>query len=248
MSCPNIKFDTENMFPSPCSCAQQNIEVEDNTKLRMGNNTGFPRIKDRDINDFQIANNDYYKFERISGSSKNQMKYFPSTASDKERTVSSKIFDNIGYTSPTQWKKRDKTTSGETNDFKNKPKDLNKENNKKEGFANLFTSSTSEQGGAWQSFTKLLKQSFKSSTNDKDNNKDQNKESFCGFSSRPMNMNKTQVTSYCCVVAVIVLIIVIGIILFCNKPCCNTDDDYCYLLTSPNTKANEYLSMGMICP
>lgn len=40
MSCPDIKFDTENMFPGVCTCAQQNIEIQDNTKMRMGNNTG----------------------------------------------------------------------------------------------------------------------------------------------------------------------------------------------------------------
>ena len=44
MNCPNVKFDTENLFSNPCSCSQQKIELDDMTRLRLGNNTGFERI------------------------------------------------------------------------------------------------------------------------------------------------------------------------------------------------------------
>ena len=200
MSCPDIKFDTENMFPGICTCSQQDIEVEDNTKMRMGNNTGFPRMNDRDIQVFTNSDNSINSLQNIIGSTSNQMKYFPSIASNKEISVSSKKFDNMGYSSPTEWKEHKKPrppqTSGETNTTKNK----------KEGFTgNIFSSSNNSTNGPW-SFLKFDK-------NDK-------KEGFCGCHSRP-RFNGT--VPYCCVAGVVVLVIILLFVLFkgCDKGKCH---------------------------
>ena len=104
MNCPNVRYDTQNLFSNPCSCSQQNIELDDNVRLRYGNPTGFPRIADRDITNFAPANNDPQAYNFATGQQSNLLRYYPSDAAIKEKPT--KNFVNLGYTSPAQWKRK----------------------------------------------------------------------------------------------------------------------------------------------
>lgn len=196
MSYLTPKFNTENIFSNVCTVSQQHLDIEDNTRLRMGNNSGNPRLASRDILDGGIANNDYNRFEKISGSSANQFKYFPSTASPHEKSVNSKEFDNLAFTSPNLWKNHrynHKQTSGETSGV------TNKRNEK-------FSSSTAQQNGPYDL--------------EKEINSNNKKEGFCGCNNNSM-MNKAIPCT--CIVAVVVLIIVL-LFIFIKKPCNNCND------------------------
>ena len=211
--CPNVRFDTEGLFSNPCSCSQQNISLEDTTKMRMGNNTGFVRMADRDITDFQIANNSARDFENIVGSSSNQFKYFPSTASPKERKTDARVFRNVGYTSPNQWKEVPQRTSGETN--QSNPSE--KPPKTREG----FTSATVVDP----------QPSYSSDIFDnryKDEPKKDSKEGYCGYHQRPSLEMST--TNICCIVAVVILvIIVLGIFVshMCKRCCKQCQGNCC---------------------
>ena len=204
--CPNVRFDTEGLFSNPCSCSQQNISLEDTTKMRMGNSTGFVRMADRDITDFQIANNSARDFENLVGSSGNQFRYYPSTASPKERKTDARLFRNIGYTSPKEWKEIPQRTSGETK----RPNPSEKAPTKRrEG----FTSSTPVD--PQPSYSETLFDN-KSGNNEQNNSK----EGYCGYHQRPSSEMST--TNICCIVAVVILvIIVLGLFIhqMCKRGC-----------------------------
>lgn len=206
--CPNVRFDTEGLFSNPCSCSQQNISLEDTTKMRMGNSTGFVRMADRDITDFQIANNSARDFENLVGSSGNQFRYYPSTASPKERKTDARLFRNIGYTSPKEWKEIPQRTSGETKrpNPSEKPPDKRREG---------FTSSTPVE--AQPSYSNNL---FDNKLKDNENN--DSKEGYCGYHQRPPSEMST--TNICCIAAVVILaIIVLGLFIhhMCKRDCRN---------------------------
>lgn len=218
--CPNVRFDTEGLFSNPCSCSQQNISLEDTTKMRMGNNTGFVRMADRDITDFQIANNSAKDFENIVGSSGNQFKYFPSTASPKERKTDARVFRNVGFTSPNEWKQIPQRTSGETK--QQRPSEKSSER-RHEG----FTSAT-------------VVDSQPSYSNDifdnryKDEQKKESKEGYCGYHQRPSSEMST--TNICCIAAVVILVvIVLGIFInyMCKRSCRNCCNS-CPIATIPD--------------
>lgn len=201
MSYITPRYDTENMFPSVCTGSQQRIEVEDNTRLRMGNNSGNVKLAHRDITDGAISNNDFHRFEKISGSSANQFRYFPSTASSKEHNVNSKNFDNLGFTSPNQWKNNrynQKQTSGTTSGTT-----VNNSQRRNE----RFSSSTNQQNGVYSLEDELRKQ----------------REGFCGCNAGRFSFKSKPVISSCCVAAVVIIIIAL-LFVFLYKPknkCCN---------------------------
>lgn len=113
MQCATRTFDTGDLFTTPAPCAQQFMEVQDTTKLRFGNPTGYPRVADRDITNFQPANNGPDDFASATGNLSNRMRYSPSTAKYAENPTTK--FVNLGYTSPASWKESlKKPTSGTT--------------------------------------------------------------------------------------------------------------------------------------
>lgn len=209
MSCPDIRFDTENMFPGVCSCSQQNIDIEDNTKLRMGNNTGSARMNDRVILDFQNSDNSINSLNDIMGTTASQIRYFPSVASMKEHPVPAKRFDNKGYSTPKEWKNRNQQQP---------PQQSSGETKKKEGFGNLFTSSTNADNGPFSNWA-FGSQKDKKKDGTHDGTREGTREGFCGCHSRPQ-FNST--VSYCCVAGVVVMIIILFFVIFkgCPKSCC----------------------------
>lgn len=208
--CPNVRFDTEGLFSNPCSCSQH-VSLEDTTKMRMGSNTGFVRMSDRDITDFQIANNSARDFENIVGSSGNQFRYFPSTASPKERKTDARLFRNVGYTSPNEWKETPQRTSGETKQSKPSERPQTKP---REG----FTSATVVDPQPSYS-NNLFDNRYK------DEQKKDSKEGYCGYHQRPPSGMST--ANICCIAAVVVLaLVVLGFFIShmckrCCKQCCN---------------------------
>lgn len=213
MSCPNNRFDTENLFTgNTCNCSQNGMEVEDWNRLRYGNNSGFPRIADRDIWNFQIAQNGPHNLDSVSGVETSWMRYYPGVARGTENP--SKQFSNLGYTSPTQWKHKPERpehrpsppppqTSGET---------------KKESYT-TFSSAPAQYNGVPygdEQFDTKFRKGEKIKENFKDLGK-KIKEGWhsCGCGKRP---EKKYDIPICVITGIIIVIIIIAIIFKSRKP------------------------------
>ena len=220
MTCPNEKFDTQNLFSNPCSCSQQHIQLEDNTRMRMGNSTGFERIADRDITNFEPSNNGPQVLQTITGSEAAYLRYYPSTGSTKENPVNSNRFVNIGYTSPNKWKqtgKEEETEYDKKTDSGITKEAIKGEEYDKPWYKKMFGSNKEKFTSATNAYNGVQYGPYL----DKQQKQDaeyENKEGFCGYHSRPINY-----TSCGCIVIGIVCVVILALLIYysCFKnPCC----------------------------